>query len=302
MTTPIAERARAVAEHWTSVDGTSTRYLEAGRGHPVVLIPGEGGVAEQWYDVIGALSDHYRVIALDLPGFGYTEPIADVSAPAFAAFVWRFARTLGLARPVLVGHSLGGAIAVHAAVDRPGDVPALVLISAAGMGRAVNPALVLQSVTPLGDLTPLLVPLLPYSTRLFVLGTALVGSCRPWRISRRWWPSQAQAVATPGVLATTLRSQRVHVGLFGQRDPLLDRLRDLPMPTLVLWGIHDRQLPFWQGIAARRRLRRGRLRLVPLTSHLLPLEAPGAVVSAVRPFLDGVPAVDGDPSGGGEPS
>ncbi|MBB5953943.1 pimeloyl-ACP methyl ester carboxylesterase [Saccharothrix tamanrassetensis] len=285
MTTPAAERTTAVEEHWTRVDGTETRYLAAGDGHPVLLIHGEGSVAEQWYDILRGLAGSYRVIAVDLPGYGYTKPIPDGSVPALASFVGRFVRALGLERPVLIGHSLGGAVAVHAALARPNRVPALVLVSSAGMGRAISPAYIIQAVTPLGDLTRFLVPVLPFGPQLLVASTALTGSCRPWRISAPWWSSQAHAASTPVALETALRSQRSSVGLLGQKKPILGRLPELPMPTLVAWGLRDRQVPFWQGIAARRRLRRGRLALVPCSSHLLPLEAPEDLLKAVRPFL-----------------
>lgn len=285
MTASTAERTLEIEEHWIDVDGTATRYLEAGTGPPVLLIPGEGSVAEEWYDVIRGLADRYRAVAVDLPGYGYTEPITDASVPAFTAFVWRFVRTLGLERPVLIGHSLGGAVAIHAALEQPSRVPALVLVCSAGLGRAINPLAILQSVTPLGDLTVWLVPVLPQGPRLHAAAVALFGSCRPWRIHPAWWSSQTRAVSTPVALETSLRSQRATVGFFGQRDPVAGRLGELPMPTLVAWGLQDRQLPFWQGIAARRRLRRGRLVLVPCAGHFLPTEAPGELVRAVRRFL-----------------
>lgn len=292
MTTPTAVRPSAVAEHRITVDGTDTRYLTAGAGRPVLLVHGEGSVAEEWYDVLERLSGDYRVVAVDLPGYGYTEPIPDASARALAAFVWRFAGAAGLERPVLVGHSLGGAVATHAALAHPDRVPGLVLIGSGGMGRVITPAFVLMSVTPLGDLVRWLIPLLPFGPKLLTASAALVGACRPWRISAPWWSSQEQAVDTPGVLDTTLRSHRSAVGLLGQREPLLDRLPELSMPTLVAWGLQDWLLPFWQAIGARLRLRRGRLALFAFSGHLLPMEAPDALLRAVRPFLADL---DGDP-------
>ncbi|WP_433271490.1 alpha/beta fold hydrolase [Actinosynnema sp. CS-041913] len=296
MNTSTAGRAQAVKEHWTRVDGTETRYLEAGDGPPVLLIHGEGSVAEEWYDVLKGLADGHRAVAVDLPGYGYTEPIPDNSAAALAAFVWAFARTVGLERPSLVGHSLGGGVAVTAALQRPGQVPALVLVSPSGMGRAINPAMVVQSVTPLGDLTQWLIPLLPFGPELLVAATVLIGAHRPWRVTEPWWSSQVQAVATPGTLATALRSQRTAIGLLGQRNLALGRLPELPMPTLVVWGLKDVMVPFWQGIAARRRLRRGRLKLLVWCGHLVPLEGADELLGEVRPFLAGV---DDRTTGGG---
>ncbi|MBW4717221.1 alpha/beta fold hydrolase [Saccharothrix obliqua] len=296
MSTPTAERDVPVREHWTIVDGRATRYLEAGSGHPVVLIHGEGSVSETWYDVLKGLGSGYRAIAVDLPGYGYTEPVGDATPQGLAAFVWEFAEVLGLSRPALIGHSLGGLVAVHAALRQPTRAAALVLVDSAGLGRAVNPVMVLQSVTPLGDLTRWLIPLLPYGPELLVGAVGLIGAVRPWRISARWWRSQVQAVATPGALDTTLDSNRAAVGLLGQRHPVLGRLRELPQPTLVLWGIRDLQVPWWQGVLARSRLRNGRLKLVLISGHLLPLERPAALIAAVRPFLATAATAGGNPS------
>ncbi|GAA1341242.1 alpha/beta fold hydrolase [Saccharothrix algeriensis] len=303
MTTSTTGRAHAVEEHWTVVDGTETRYLEAGRGSPVVLLHGEGGVAEQWHDVLqGLAAGHHRAVAVDLPGYGYTKPIPDSSPAALAAFVHAFTRTLRLERHALVGHSLGGGVAVTAALQRPDRLSALVLVSPSGMGRAINPAMVVQSVTPLGDLTVRLIPVLPFGPKALVGGTALIGARRPWRMSALWWSSQVQAVATPGSLTTSLNSMRASVGPLGQRNLALGRLPELSMPTLVAWGLGDLMVPFWQGIAARRRLRRGRLRLFPGAGHLLPVEAPEALLGAVLPFLAGAatPGTAVDVAAGGD--
>ncbi|CAL9325637.1 alpha/beta fold hydrolase [Streptomyces sp. SudanB182_2057] len=285
MKTSTAAYERAVEEHWTDVAGTRTRYLAAGRGSPVLLLHGEGGVSEEWDRVLGGLAGSHRVIAVDMPGYGYTEPISDASPAAMAAFAWKFAHRVHAERPAVMGHSLGGSIAVHMALQRPTHIPALVLISSSGMGHAVNPAMVVQSVTPLGDLTRWLVPVLPCGPRLLVASMAVIGSVRPWRMSPRWTSSQVKALSSPEALRTTLRSQRASVGLLGQKELLVRRLPELPMPILVAWGTHDRMLPFWQAIGARRRLSRGQLKLIPCTGHMVPQESAGPLLGAVRPFL-----------------
>ncbi|MGV9878892.1 alpha/beta fold hydrolase [Streptomyces sp. NPDC003006] len=285
MSAPSTERERAVKEHWVNVEGTSTRYLEAGAGEPLLLLHGEGGVSDGWYDVLGLLSDSRRVIAVDLPGYGYTEAISDASPQTLAAFAWKFAHTVGAHRPAIMGQSLGGAMAVHMALRHPGQVPALILISSSGMGRAVNPTYVVQAATPLSDVMARLAPVIPFVPGLMVAATAVMGSCRPWRISPAWWRSQTRAVSTPGALVTTLRSQRTAAGLLGQKNLLLPMLPELTMPTLVAWGVQDRNVPFWQAFNARRRLRRSELKLVHWSGHMMPQEKAGELVSAVRPFL-----------------
>ncbi|MFJ6699509.1 alpha/beta hydrolase [Streptomyces sp. NPDC091272] len=284
MKTPTAATEQIWEERRTEVAGTSTRYLESGRGTPVLLLHGEGSVSEIWSEVLEGLADTHRVVAVDLPGFGHTEKLPHVDAAALAAFVWKFAQALGMRNPSVVGHSLGAAVAVHMALQQPSQVPALVLVSSSGMGRVLSPVLALQAGTPLGDLTAL-VPRLPLGPQLLVASSAVMGACRPWRVSPAWFASQVKSIAVPETLRTTLRLQRSSVGLLGQRNLLLDKLSELRMPTLVVWGTQDRLVPFWQAFGARRRLGRGRLKLIGCCGHLVPQEAAGELLSAVRPFL-----------------
>jgi pimeloyl-ACP methyl ester carboxylesterase len=281
-------REGTVKERWVDVNGVATRYLEAGEGDPVLLLPGEGSVAEQWSGTLEGLAGSHRAIALDLPGYGYTEPTGDGSPAALATFVWRFAREINVDTFAVIGHSLGGAVAVHLALQRPGALSSLVLVSPAGMGRAINPGMVVQAVTPLGDLTKLLVPVMPFGPQLLVASLVALGARRPWRITGPWRSSQVRAASSPEALATALRSQRLSVGLLGQRDLLLGRLPELSVPVLVVWGVQDVLVPFWQAVGARRKLSRGELTLFPCSGHLLPLEATDRFLGVVRPFLSRV--------------
>ncbi|MDN3263621.1 alpha/beta fold hydrolase [Streptomyces sp. CSDS2] len=285
MKRPVPVHGETPREHWVDVEGTRTRYLETGQGAPVLLIHGEGSVSEQWHGILGGLAASHRVVAVDLPGYGYSEPITDPSPAGMATFVWNFARAVGAERPAVVGHSFGGAVAVHMALQRPEHVPCLVLISSAGLGRAINPVMVILAVTPLGDLTKWLIPRLPFGPRLLVVSVAGIGASRPWRLPSAWWRSQVRAVSSPEALPTTLRSERSAVGPLGQKHLLTGRLSELPMPTLVAWGLQDLLVPFWQGIGARRRLRDGQLKVIPCTGHLMPAEAAGALLKTLRPFL-----------------
>ncbi|MBB5936242.1 alpha/beta fold hydrolase [Streptomyces zagrosensis] len=295
MNTTTAMREQAVAEHWIDVEGTLTRYLEAGHGDPVLLVHGEGSVSEEWYGILKGLAGSHRTIAVDLPGYGHSEPTSDASPVALAAFAWKFAQAVGAERPAIIGHSLGGAVAAYMALQRPDHVPSLVLISSASMGRAINPVMLVLAVTPLGDLTKWLIPRLSFGPRLLVASVAVIGALRPWRLPARWWTSQIAAVSSPEALPTTLRSLRSSTGLLGQKNLLTGRLRELPMPTLVAWGVQDTLVPFWQAIAAQRRLPEGRLKLVLCTGHLVPMEAPNTLLKTIRPFL----AHSGDAMEGG---
>lgn len=271
-----------------AVHGVRTRFLQAGHGRPVLLVHGEGGVAENWCDVMTGLARHYRAIAVDLPGNGESDPTACPSPDATAAFLWRFLGTIGIGSAALIGHSFGGAVAVHMALRHPARVPRLVLVSPTGMGRAVHPGQVLQASPLLGELS-LLAPGIPLGPELLVTWLSLVGTDRPWCLPPTWWRPQTRAASSPEALAAALRVQRCLLGPFGQRRLLLDDLRNLTVPTLVVWGIRDRVLPYRQALRAFRHLPDARLALFPHSGHLLPVESPDGLLDVVVPFLHAAP-------------
>jgi abhydrolase domain-containing protein 6 len=134
------ERQRLFAgasAHSAEIDGQIWRYLEAGDGPPLVLLHGFTGSKENWLPVMAALAREHRVLAPDLPGWGYFggEPVAPpYGYSADARRLARFIQTMAPDRHVgLVGHSMGGGIAALFAAQFPGALDRLVLMSAAGV-------------------------------------------------------------------------------------------------------------------------------------------------------------------------
>ena len=277
-------RCRGVTSRRLYMRGSRVHFLEAGHGPAVLLVHGDGGCADDWLPVMRQLAREHRVIAVDLPGYGGSSPIGRVTPAASAVFLWRFAEAVSVRCPVLVGHSLGGAIALHMALRWPDRVPALGLVSPLGMGRAVNPHL-LQVANPLLDLT-LLAPILPLGPQVLTALTAAEGSSRPWRLPASWWRSQLRTASSPTALRTTVRTTRAVIGPAGQRELLVHRLSELPMPTLVVWGEDDEVLPVSQAYAAAGHLRRGRLALLPRCGHLVADEAGDRLSRVLREFFD----------------
>ena len=110
-----------------SPDGRFT-YAAAGRvGSPVVFLHGIGGAARAWGSQLAALADDYRAIAWDMPGYGGSAPLAEVSIASLAEALAYFLAQLNLERPVLVGHSIGGMIVQQLLAGRPDAARAIVL-------------------------------------------------------------------------------------------------------------------------------------------------------------------------------
>ncbi|WP_250516199.1 acetoin dehydrogenase dihydrolipoyllysine-residue acetyltransferase subunit [Caballeronia sp. INDeC2] len=139
------EGEEAAAYHFVDIDGIRVRYASRGgddANRPAVLfIHGFGGDLDNWLFNLDALAEKNRVFALDLPGHGQSTPkVPGTSLADLAGFVGKFMDAVSIDRAHLVGHSMGGGIAVQIAVDQPARVQSVSLISPAGFGDEVNNA------------------------------------------------------------------------------------------------------------------------------------------------------------------
>jgi pimeloyl-ACP methyl ester carboxylesterase len=108
----------------------SLHYLVRGHGEAVLLIHGLGSSGADWALQISSLEGRFRLIVPDLPGCGHSEPLcSDCNVPQFAASLWALLDHLAIQRPNIIGFSLGGAVALEMALQRPESVPRLVLIN-----------------------------------------------------------------------------------------------------------------------------------------------------------------------------
>src|SRR5689334_1907828 len=127
-------------QHEITLHGHRVSYRTAGEGGPVVLlIHGITGCAEQWDQVIPLLAERYTVVAPDLLGHGQSaKPRGDYSLGAYAVMVRDLLVALGHRRATVVGHSLGGGVAMQFAYEYPPFAERLVLVSSGGLGREVH--------------------------------------------------------------------------------------------------------------------------------------------------------------------
>jgi pimeloyl-ACP methyl ester carboxylesterase len=271
-----------IQERTIDVEGLRTRYLTAGDdgGPPLVLLHGVGTSAGEWSWVLPGLALNHRVYAVDLPGYDGSYEPPDY-APAFTAtFIGSFLDAVGVESAVVVGNSFGGLSALHLALSEPQRVSALVLSDSAGLEQAVNPALATISFPTTAQLVTVLAKTRPGAAQR-ALGRALLMFARPWQIPSKWLHDQYSLAQLPNFIEATVATLRSTVGPSG----LLDELPRLQMPTLIVWGIEDRVLPYWQGQDALTRLKKGSLELIPNCGHLPHVEQPERFVSIVDGFL-----------------
>jgi pimeloyl-ACP methyl ester carboxylesterase len=282
-------------ERFAEVCGSRLRYLVCGEGEPLVLVHGLGGAASNWLPLAPLLSRGRRLLVPELPGHGGSEPLP--AAPNLNVFADRLADLVereGFSSAAVVGHSLGGAIALRLAIRRPDGVSRLVLAAAAGISSGTRSARYALTIT--GILKPgrRIAPHRRLVARSPVLKSLVFG---------RWGAADPRAL--PGdVVEAFLSGPANHTDTFSAAKALmrddprsdLDRVR---CPSLVLWGARDNQLPIGDAFDYARRLR-GRLRVIADCGHLLIGERPDACADAIEAFLAGEPAVPPRPHRGAQ--
>jgi len=270
---------------YIDVNGVRTRYRQAGGdGPPVILIHGLGASAEIWSANIGALASRHRVYVPDLPGFGRTEKPErmDYGPGAYSRFVRDFMAALGIGRAALVGHSLGGGVALRVILDDPGRVDRLILLSSAGIGREVSLPLRIASL-PCFDRI-FFKPPLPVFTRflhrLVFDPATITGEFARLYYEMFFQPSSVRAFT--GILRSiaTLRGARP-----GVLEPIREGLGTITAPTLVLWGRQDRILPVNQALDAAGRIPGARLHVFEHCGHMPNVEYPEEFNRLVLDFL-----------------
>ena len=269
-----------------NVAGLRTHYLVAGAGPPLVLLHGIGESGADWQWVMPALARRYRVYAPDLPGHGESaKPVVDYSATLYARFISDFLDALDAPSAVIAGHSLAGLASVLVALTTPARIRALVLVGSAGLGREVTIMLRLVATPGYGD-PGVLWSATPFGAAQRNLVRLPLLFANPNRAPLAWLAEQSRLAQEPGFLRATLVELRSQVNLLGQRWVVLDRLHQLSMPTLLIWGEYDQVVPLDQARAAHAQLQRGQLFVIPDSGHLPHVEQPDQFVTALSSFLE----------------
>ncbi len=263
-----------------------------GEGPPVVLIHGITGSSEQWLPVMDPLAESFTVLAPDLLGHGESaKPRGDYSLGAYASGIRDLLVGLEVPAATIVGHSLGGGIAMQFAYQFPERCERLVLVSSGGLGAEVNPLLRAASLPG----SELVLPLLTAS-RLLAAGTA-IGSALG-RLGLKTGPDLAElargyaSLSDPETRAAFIHTLRAVIDLGGQRVSATDRLYlTARMPSLIVWGSRDQIIPVEHAHAAHEAMPGSRLEVFDGTGHFPQLEHPWRFARLLRDFiLDTEPA------------
>src|SRR3954470_598664 len=271
-----------------TLHGHRVVYRTAGSGDPVILlIHGITGSAKQWDDVVPMLAEHYTVVAPDLLGHGESaKPRGDYSLGAYAASVRDLLVALGHRRATVVGHSLGGGVAMQFAYEYPPFAERLPLVSSGGIGREVHPLLRAASLPGAEIVLPLIA-----SARILGLGAG-VGQLLG-RIGLRAGPDVHEmargyaSLGEAGARQAFLHTIRAVIEPTGQRVSAVDRLYLAAMlPSMVLWGARDPLIPVEHADIAHEAMPGSRLEIFEDSGHFPQLHEPVRFARMLVDFIE----------------
>ncbi len=261
------------------LEGVAIHYVDKGEGSPLVLIHGLGGCIYNFRYNIPVLAERLRVVALDLKGFGYSErpTPSDYSLTAQARLVGELMDRLGISRAAVLGHSMGGAIALRLAAISPEKVDRLIMVGSAPPDRMVPRV---AASRPLRALLRMAAALVLHQPRLRE------------RVLRQGFYDPS--FLTPEMLAEFGQFARIRGSADAAASLVSDAARDEPLdlsqvsqPVLLLWGEGDR----WTNVSVARwladRLPNARLQVIDRARHMVLEERAKEANDAILAFLSG---------------
>ena len=277
--------------HQVKIHGHKVCFRLTGSGPLIVLIHGITGSSDQWIPVMDVLRDRYTLFAPDLLGHGESaKPRGDYSLGAYASGIRDLLIGLDAERATVVGHSLGGGIAMQLAYQYPERCGRLVLMSSGGIGQEVHPLLRAASLPG----SEVVLPLITHA-RLLEAGAALSRALGVFGL-------QAGADIAEGARgyaslndrearAAFVHTIRAVIDPTGQRVSALDRLYLAEaLPSMVIWGRNDRIIPSHHAELAHEAMPASRLELIEGAGHFPHMTDAIRVARLLANFIDGTEA------------
>ena len=276
--------------------GHEVSFLREGEGPVILLIHGITSGSATWERAINLLAREHTVIAPDLLGHGESaKPRGDYSLGAFAAGLRDLLAALDMERATVVGHSLGGGVAMQLAYQFPERIERLVLVASGGLGREVSFILRAASLPGSELVIPLITARWMAAAGNFVggvldrlgleLGADLEGMSRGYA-----------SLTEPEARRAFVHTVRAVIDPWGQRVSARDRLYLAGgMPTLIVWGARDRIIPVRHGLAAHEAMPGSRLEILERGGHFPHNDEPVWFCDVVSSFMASTQPAAHDP-------
>jgi len=270
--------------HRVDLPGASNvNYADIGDGEPILFVHGLAGCWRNWLENLPYFGRTHRAIALDLPGFGHSlMPSWEITMANYGRLIHDFCERLGIGQlAAIVGNSMGGFVSTEAVIEEPQRFDRLVLISAAGISFAEANGRHAQALS-----------------RTFKAATPfLAGDRRAWLTRPRGRKlAFGRIFRNPNKLRPELLAEQGNPGLqspgFAQAFATIagydtrQRLPEIEIPTLVVWGLNDQIVPVEAALGYHRLIPSSRLELFERTGHLPMLERPTRFNPLLEEFIE----------------
>jgi pimeloyl-ACP methyl ester carboxylesterase len=279
----------------TTIHGHRVAYRMAGSGPPIVLMHGITASSVVWELVGPQLARHHTVLAPDLLGHGQTaKPRGDYSMGAFASGIRDLVLSLELGPATVVGHSLGGGVAMQFAYQFPERVGRLALVSSGGLGRRVN-GLLRAATFPGSELVLPVIAGRHVLTAGRAVGRALSRMRVPLGNDVIEMARGHASLGDPESRTAFVHTLRASVDVGGQRVQAVDRLYlAAELPLLIMWGARDRIIPVDHGRRAHELVPGSRFELFERAGHFPHLDEPERFVATVEDWIATTEPSQGD--------
>ncbi len=275
-----AEIPHQAESRFATIDGIRLHYQEKGEGLPLVLLHGFGSSTFTWKDVLDPLATRFRVIALDLMGFGFSDkPRADYSVKRQAELAMKLLDQLGVGKANICGNSMGGSIAIFAAATFPDRVSSLILIDAAAYSDLDK-----------NRLTPNPQLLIPVWGEVLAAFAFLDRRYIEWGLRKSFYDPAFVTEERLNAYHRPFKSrngQRAALATARSADlkPIEDRIHLLKVPVLILWGAEDEFIPLQMGTRLHRDVPGSKWVVFSRCGHLPQEEMPERVVEEIFKFI-----------------
>lgn len=264
--------ARVTSGEWSDHLSGNVAWRESGDGPPLVFLHGLGGTRIAWGPQLRGLSDQFRCIAWDMPGYGDSAPLAPLTYSGIAQRVVELLDAVGIDQATLIGLSFGGMHALHTALEHPTRVARLVLANSSpafGIDGTDKSEWIKARLAPIdaggtpGDAAELIVDAITHVRLEGQIREETVGSFH--RISTTGFRAAVTCLPDNDVRA---------------------KLGDINQPTLVVVGEHDVETPLPYSQLLAQGIPNATLQVIPEAGHLTPAEAPAAFNDLLHTFLN----------------
>jgi pimeloyl-ACP methyl ester carboxylesterase len=265
-----------------SVQGINISYIEKGEGNPLVLVHGSPTSSFLWRDMIEELSAHGRVIALDLPGFGFSDPPpnGDYTISNYALLFESFLRALSIERATLVCHDFGGPIVLTYALRHPEKYQRLIIFDTI-LHTDLPPWPLFMKIAKIRPFGEIFMRLGGKSiTRSMLEGGVMDKSRISDAIVQRYYMPDGSPDKLNNTMLGTLRIDYMEDLEFIEKN-----LQTIQKPTLILWGENDKYLPLSLGDRIHKDITGSKMVRISNCGHFVQEDHPERATKIIVEFL-----------------